>query len=998
MKRPLILPAMSIVLCLSLLAASHILASDDQESIAVSIPIEGYEINDTHQGQEISVGDFGHLLVPGKPVLPSRIFAVAIPPGTEFAGISFDTGAGVRLPGSYRIPPAPLPRVIGQEDPIIYEKERRLYEDNYNSVYANNDVYPQNVVEFVRTAGYRKYNLVDVRVTPFAYRPISGELVYFPDISVNVEYETSERSSGVVVDHLERPERIAEEIIINYDQAVNWYPRDMRTDEDFHDFVMITLSSLTSSITPLVDWETQKGRSVEVVTTSWINTNYAGYDLPEKIRNFLREKYPSSEWGVEDVLLVGHYDDVPMRRTGLDLGYGQPETDYYYAELSLPDDQSWDVDGDHLYGEETDYNDFYTEVTVGRIPWSDPNIVFDICEKSVAYEINDDPAFKKNILLLGGFFWDDDPNPRTDCAVLMEAKVDQPWMSDWTMTRMYERGYSSYPMDYDLRHSNVISVWSSGTYAFVNWAGHGSPTSSHIWHSTQEAFISSSDCPQLNDDYPAIIFADACSNSDTDHLNIGQAMMYRGAVGFLGATQVALGRPGWDDPLDGSSQSLDYFFTTSVTSGEYSQGEAHQRALRIMYTYGLWYYVKYETFEWGAYWGNPDLGMAPPVPQALVILFPDGLPEYIQPGVPNTFIVRIENGSENYLPGSGTLSYRYEGGDFSTLELISIGNDLFEATLPPADCEALPEFYISASGDEGSSVSDPPDAPDSYHVSSVGNLIEVMEDDFETDQGWTVSGDAIAGHWERGFPVGGGERGDPARDYDGSGQCYVTGNVQGDSDVDGGYTYLTSPLIYLYGAETPKINYALWYTNNFGENPNRDFFKTYISSDDGSSWILAETVGPASTNGWEEYSIDIADSMTSTGMIKVRFEVSDLEEGSVVEAGIDAFEVLELNCDATSIPDQESDASIPDEFALLGSYPNPFNNRVNIEYALPEQSHVTIEIYDLLGRRVETLVDGEKQAGYHQITWDSRRSSSGLYFYRIQAGDFSEANKMLLLK
>ncbi len=139
-------------------------------------------------------------------------------------------------------------------------------------------------------------------------------------------------------------------------------------------------------------------------------------------------------------------------------------------------------------------------------------------------------------------------------------------------------------MDYDLRHNNVVSVWSSGSYAFVNWAGHGSPVSSHIWHSTQEAFISSSDCSQLNDDYPAIIFADACSNSDTDHLNIGQMMMRRGGVGFLGATKVAYGCPGWDDPLDGSTQSLDYFFTTSVTSGEYSLGEAHQRSLRIMYT------------------------------------------------------------------------------------------------------------------------------------------------------------------------------------------------------------------------------------------------------------------------------------------------------------------------------------------------------------------------------------------------------------------------------
>jgi hypothetical protein len=284
-------------------------------------------------------------------------------------------------------------------------------------------------------------------------------------------------------------------------------------------------------------------------------------------------------------------------------------------------------------------------------------------------------------------------------------------MNDWTMTRMYEMGYSYYPMDYDLRHINVLSALTSNTFAFVNYAGHGSPTSSHIYHNTVEAFISSNDCQYLNDSYPAIMFADACSNSDTDYLNIGQMMMWRGAVGFLGATKVARGRPAWDDPLDGSSQSLDYFFTTSVTSGQYTQGQAHQRALRLMYTYGLWNNLKYEMYEWGALWGNPGLGMAPPATRPLVILLPDGLPEFVEPGTPATFTVRIENGGENYLQGSGTLNYRYDNGNFVTSNLVSLGDDLYEATLPAANCDAIPEYYITAISDQGTMVSNPPAAP-----------------------------------------------------------------------------------------------------------------------------------------------------------------------------------------------------------------------------------------------------------------------------------------------
>jgi len=584
-----------------------VIFDQNDDTISVTVAIGAYKIKNTENGDEISIKNFGRLLVPGKPDLPSRIFAIAIPPGVDVSDVTFDVSEGVLLPGTYEIPPTPLPRVIGKEDPLVYDGDQKMYEENYRNVYGNDDPYPQSVGEFVRKAGYRKYNLVDVRINPFIYHPLSGQLIYYPEVIVSVHYTFPEKTKDIIVDSLARTEQVAEEIIINYEHAKNWYPKSTPIGRGLHDFVIITLDSLTSSVTPLVDWETSKGRTVEVVTTSWINSNYNGYDFAEKMRNFLREKFPSEEWGIEDVLLVGDYDDVPMRRCWQEIeDYGKPETDLYYAELSLPDDESWDANENHRWGEDSDPIDFYSEVNVGRIPWSDPATVISICEKSVAYEQNNDPSFKKNILLLGAFFW-----PDTDCAVLMEKKVDQPWMSDWMMTRMYEQGFSTYPMDYNLKNSNVRSVWSSGKYSFVNWAGHGSPHSSHIWYATGEAFVSTDTCPYLNDEYPAIIFADACSNSDTDYLNIGQAMLKQGGVGFLGATKVALGRPGWSNPNHGSSQSLDYYFTTAVTSGDYTQGQAHQWALRKMYTKGLWYYVYYEMFEWGAFWGNPDLSMAP---------------------------------------------------------------------------------------------------------------------------------------------------------------------------------------------------------------------------------------------------------------------------------------------------------------------------------------------------------------------------------------------------
>ncbi len=574
----------------------------DGDTISVTIPIGSYQIIEERQGSYVTIDNFGRLLIPGKPNLPSKIFSIAIPPGAQVQDVTFDVKDSIELSGKYKISPSDLSRVIGPEDSTARARDQQQYDENFQSVYGQNNPYPQSIGEVIGTGGYRKYNLVDVRITPFIYYPLSGKLLYHPDITVIIQYTFPKgfSSDDIMIDNIPKAEQTAKEIILNYDQAKNWYPESPINREQF-DYIIITTDALASSVTSLADWESAKGRSVNIVTTEWINSNYEEYDLSAKMRAFLREYYASENWGILDVCLIGDVDDVPMRTTWQD-----PETDYYYAELSLADSQSWDTDGDHQYGENSDPIDFETEVNVGRIPWSDPDTVQSICEKTVAYEQNTDDSFKKNILLLGAFFW-----PDTDNAVLMEAKVDQEWMTDWTMTRMYEDAQSSYPCDYDLTYANVLSVWSSGTYAFVDWAGHGLPEATYEYYPSQP-FVDETTCLSLNNEFPSIIFADSCSNSDTDYLNIGQAMLKQGAIGFLGSNKVAYGQPGWNDPMDGSSQSLDYFFTTGCTSGNYTQGQAHQWSLRQMYIYNLWTAGTYmEMFEWGSLFGNPDLTMGP---------------------------------------------------------------------------------------------------------------------------------------------------------------------------------------------------------------------------------------------------------------------------------------------------------------------------------------------------------------------------------------------------
>ena len=89
---------------------------------------------------------------------------------------------------------------------------------------------------------------------------------------------------------------------------------------------------------------------------------------------------------------------------------------------------------------------------------------------------------------------------------------------------------------------------------------------------------------------------------------------------------------------------------------------------------------------------------------------------------------------------------------------------------------------------------------------------------------------------------------------------------------------------------------------------------------------------------------------------------------------------------------------IPSEFDLSQNYPNPFNPSTVIKFALPENSHVTLEVYNVLGEKIRTLVNGELKAGYHSITFDGRELSSGVYLYRLETSKFSSVKKMILMK
>jgi len=117
-----------------------------------------------------------------------------------------------------------------------------------------------------------------------------------------------------------------------------------------------------------------------------------------------------------------------------------------------------------------------------------------------------------------------------------------------------------------------------------------------------------------------------------------------------------------------------------------------------------------------------------------------------------------------------------------------------------------------------------------------------------------------------------------------------------------------------------------------------------------------------------------------------------------------AFGLLAVFADGSTVllpaaaTSSEPMVDLPKTFRLEQNYPNPFNPTTRIEFSVPETSNVTLEVFNIQGQRVATLVDGNREAGVHTVNFDAANLASGVYLYRIQAGNFTQVNKMMLVK
>ncbi|MCH8252889.1 MAG: VCBS repeat-containing protein [Planctomycetes bacterium] len=291
-------------------------------------------------------------------------------------------------------------------------------------------------------------------------------------------------------------------------------------------------------------------------------------------------------------------------------------------------------------------------------------------------------------------------------------------------------------------------------------------------------------------------------------------------------------------------------------------------------------------------------------PFSVQFVYPEGRPETASPTNGATFPVEIIPIGDLLATDTPTVHVSINGGDFVSSPLTDLGEGLYEVALPAADCLDKLSYYITAELSSGAEFSDPVGAPaDTFETVAAEGTFELFADQMEGDvSGWSVESARTlsTGEWEPAIPNGTTQDGQiiaPSSDAtpgEGNVTAFVTenglpGGGAGEADVDGGPTYLMSPVLDLEGTDG-TVQYAHWFKSWI----NPDVFTVDVSNDAGETWTPVAVI--QGTIAWDIGSFIVGDYVEPTSQVMVRFGTDDTPSNSYTEAGVDDFVVTALDC------------------------------------------------------------------------------------------------------
>ncbi len=552
-----------------------------QESVAITLQAPPYRLVPTEDGYtEFDIDAEGYSLAgqPGQALLPHRYVDVALPPDVAWDSLSLAV-VDVRA--------APLPGALTLRAAVPDASA------SGPAAYSEPAGQP-SIARIAATGQMRKWRLARVDFSPFRYDPASGELSVVEQVTVELRFARTGRAlDAALMDDSAMDDRAAERLI-NYGQALAWYPPARRAPQAIYNYIIMTTNAIEANSAKLDNFiaaKTAKGYSVLVVTED----DYGGLTGPapngreEKVRLWLQNNYATMN--ILYVLLIGEptpggsgATSMPMKMCWPRRGSGSDEespTDYFYADLT----GDWDVDNDTFYGEYTDDFgpaggvNFDAEVFVGRIPFYGSYADLDaILQKMIDYGIASPSAiaWRDNVLLPMSF-----SEAGYDGAPLAEQMWDDYLNGGgYSRWRQYQQGggacgvNSSYVSEEELRGGTVVrDRWAVNHYGIVCWWGHGSATSASVGYSGcwDGTLFDNTQTASLNDSYPSFTYQCSCTNGYPENsANLQYSILKRGGIATVSASRVSWYNSGvgYGD-FDGSTTNsgIGYEYVQNLAAG-----------------------------------------------------------------------------------------------------------------------------------------------------------------------------------------------------------------------------------------------------------------------------------------------------------------------------------------------------------------------------------------------------------------------------------------------
>lgn len=401
---------------------------------------------------------------PGEPQLPVRGAYILLPQGSKVNGITVTPGEMVYLGSDFMVEPVgesiPLSQMSSASSPIPDER-----------IYNSADLFPGKFFTEIGTYCLRGYEILVLTLYPVQYVPVTGELFYYPDLTVSVETALDNNINllfrGLEKDKLEVMEKVDNpEVADTYTQKLSGM-----VSMDDYDLLIITTDALKDDFEPLKNAHNANGVSTVIKTLSDIDGS-----TPEDIRDYIRDAY--NNWSVEYVLLGGDNDTIAVRKLYVSISWYTRfiPSDLYYACL----DGTYNYDGDDKWGEPTDGEngsdvDLIAEVYVGRACVDNSGDVSNFVNKTITYmdtQWGKDEYLKESLMVgekLGSDIWGGD---RKDLIINGSSAYGHFTVGlqrrEYNVSALYDRDWPGN----NWSKSELLQYFDNDTLHIINYVGH----------------------------------------------------------------------------------------------------------------------------------------------------------------------------------------------------------------------------------------------------------------------------------------------------------------------------------------------------------------------------------------------------------------------------------------------------------------------------------------------------------------------------------------------